>query len=363
MSDLRAFKKDEIVLLLGAGASVEAGIPDSREMIRRIEGLVRRRKSVWTEFREIYNFLKSSIYFIEGLAGRFDANLPFDVERLVDTLQELESRENHGLSPFVDAWSRRLTALEGANVDLIARFRRTIIRELRRKWVELSEVERASYFQQLLRFQREFQYPLRVFSLNYDLCVEKACGSDNVQRGFEDRYWDWRSFEETTNDVAPLLLYKLHGSLDWLTEEDGRVKYLDSPSAIEDDDVAIVFGGSYKRQYVDPFLFLAYEFRRWTLGAAKVIICIGYSFGDEHINDIVRQSLTQDPKRKVVAVFEPMCNGDVRRKEVSEALGVEERRIEVVTTGSKRYMESELTIASLSKILPPDEGDDIPALA
>ena len=356
-----AFKKDEILVLLGAGASVEARIPDSREMISRIEGLVRR-EGPWREYGDVYNLVKSSIYFAEGLKGCFGPSVPFNVERLVDTLQQLEIRERHPLSPFVAAWDRRLVSVDGIGADLIGKFRRRIIEELRGKWVALSEVERASYFGELLRFQREFQYPLRVFTLNYDLCVEEVCGRANVQRGFEGRSWDWRAFEETEEDeVPPLLLYKLHGSLDWQSSA-GRVGYVDAPSAIRDDEVAIVFGTSYKRQYVDPFLFLAYEFRRWTLDAAKIIVCIGYSFGDDHINDILAQSLRQDDQRRLVAVFGPAADVEEQQEMVSKAIDVEKRRVKVVPKGAKDYMESDLTIAELSRLLPSDEGDDIPQL-
>lgn len=358
--DVARFKKDEIVLLLGAGASVEANIPDSRKMIARIEELVERDSS-WSGFVDLYRIIKSAFYFAEGQRGNFEANVSFNVERLVDILQELEMREEHALAPFVGAWHRGLTLSAGEGSKRIIDFRLKIINELRRKWVELSEVESAEYFKGLLRFQEQFQYPLRVFSLNYDLCVEKACGYDQVERGFEGRNWDWRSFEETSDTPPPLMLYKLHGSLDWKTEEDGTVRYVDAPSTIESDDVAIIFGTAYKRQYVDPFLFLAYEFRRWTLDAAKVIVCIGYSFGDGHINDILRQSLKQNTARRVVAVFEPMENAEVKDRQlsVSKALGVESERIRVLAMGARGYLESALTIESLANVIPADDGDDI----
>ena len=361
--DVGRFKKDEIILLLGAGASVEANIPDSRKMIARIEDLVRC-DPTWSNFVDLYRIVKSAFYFTEGQRGNFGADVSFNVERLVDILQELEMREEHALAPFVGAWHRGLALIAGEGSERITEFRHMIIDELRSKWVELSEVESAAYFEGLLRFQEQFQYSLRVFSLNYDLCVEKACGNDKVERGFEGRSWDWRSFEETSETPPPLMLYKLHGSLDWRRETDGMVRYVDAPSTIGDDDIAIIFGTAYKRQYVDPFLYLAYEFRRWTLDAAKVIVCIGYSFGDEHVNDILRQSLTQNTARRIVAVFEPMKDAEVedRQINVSKALGVEKERIRVLPTGAKRYLESELTIESLADVVPADDGDDIRTL-
>lgn len=103
--------------------------------------------------------------------------------------------------------------------------------------------------------------------------------------------WDWRLFDEGPNEEIRIFLYKLHGSLDWSFAEDGTVSYSDSPSKIADERVALIFGTSYKLQYVDPFLFLAYQLRRWTLDAARLVVAIGYGFMDEHITEYsVRRS-------------------------------------------------------------------------
>lgn len=358
------FKRDEVIVLLGAGASVDADIPDSARMIDRIEKLVSvDGSSDWMNYRRLYNFIKSSILYADGLEGSFGKDVSFNVERLVDVLEELEGREKHPLSPFVAAWNSRLINVAGQESEKILDFRHKIISELRRKWVALSRNEQASYFDGLARFQKEFQHPLRVFSLNYDLCVEVACGYENVQRGFADRSWDWRSFEETTDDPMPIFLYKLHGSLDWQMHDDGRVTYVDSASTIEDDAVAIIFGTSYKLQYIDPFLFLAYEFRRWTLDAAKIIICIGYGFNDEHINGILRQSLKQDERRKLVAIVGPIDDdGEIRRVEenISILLHVENDRIKIICKRAKDYLKNELNIESLREILPVENNNEVP---
>ena len=47
------FGPDEIIVLLGAGASVDADIPDSRRMIDRIEKLVLE-SSDWTLYKDLY---------------------------------------------------------------------------------------------------------------------------------------------------------------------------------------------------------------------------------------------------------------------------------------------------------------------
>ncbi len=298
-----AFKNNEIILLLGAGASVEANMPDSNAMVQEIEAAVSQENTDWTCYRDLYRFLRSSIFFADGLTGSFGDDVPYNIERLVNVLDELHQKERHTLYPFVGAWNPMLLDLAGSDFKYVREFQDAIITQLRNHWVALPEREKASYYAGLLRFQGEYGYPLRVFSLNYDLCVEETCGHDKVQRGFSNRIWDWRLFDETSDDQLQLLLYKLHGSMDWYFTKDGRVTYSDSPSSIQNEEIALIFGTSYKLQYVDPFLFLAYELRRWTLDVARIIICIGYGFNDNHINGILQQSLRLQRDRKLLAVI------------------------------------------------------------
>ena len=274
------FGPDEIVVLLGAGASVDADLPDSRRMIDRIEKLVLESPD-WTSYKDLYYYIRSSIFFADGLRGDFGDDVPFNIERLANVLDELPQQDRHALYPFVGAWHPRLREVVGTDFESVHGFRRSIVEILRDDWVALGETEKADYYKGLLRFQQEYEYPLRIFTLNYDLCVEKTCGEENVQRGFSGRTWDWRMFGDSSEDTPPLLLYKLHGSTDWKRFSDGRVQYLDTPSSIGHDEVALIFGTSYKLQYTDPFLFLVYELRRWTLDSARVIVCIGYGFTDE----------------------------------------------------------------------------------
>ena len=351
-----AFKRDEIILLLGAGASVEAGIPDSGKMIDEIQDLVSNDPE-WSRYRELYRYLRSSIFFADGLEGIFDDKVPFNIERLVNVLDELQKKERHALYPFVGAWNPKLQEVAGANFENVRDFRDAIIRILRDKWVALREKERAAYYKGLLRFQEKYHHPLRVFSLNYDLCIEQSCENASVQRGFSERTWDWRMFDETSEDSRPLLLYKLHGSLDWYFK-DGQVQYSDSPSTIGFDDIALIFGTSYKLQYIDPFLFLMYELRRWTLDAARAIVCIGYGFNDEHINGILRQSLAQNCERKLLAVT-GQGKACAARQRVADQLGVPQTQVVVRACGAREFLDTGLTIAALSELFP-SESDLIP---
>src|SRR6185436_4997295 len=134
--------------------------------------------------------------------------------------------------------------------------------------------------------QKDYEHPLRIFSLNYDLCVEKACQAlmgSYPERGFYDRRysdenlarsWNWQLLDESVvdNESKTVLLYKLHGSVDWKRHEGGKLTFEDSINNIDSKNSAIIFGTSYKLQYYDPFLYLFQEFRKWSLQAKLLVV-------------------------------------------------------------------------------------------
>ena len=160
-----SFKRNEVILLLGAGASVEADIPDSNHMVQEIDTLVSGDDHNWSQFRALYRYIRSSIFFADGLEGVFGEDVPFNIERLVNVLDELWKKERHTLYPFVGAWNPKLIDVAGSEFESVRNFRSAIIEVLRNRWIVLPERERASYYSGLLRFQKEFEHPLRVFFL------------------------------------------------------------------------------------------------------------------------------------------------------------------------------------------------------
>src|SRR5437879_11214730 len=163
-------RSNDIILLLGAGASVDAGIPASQTMIDKIEGHLG--KNDWHEFRELYFLVKSSILYASGLRGEFDARDFYNIETLVQTLYELERREEHPLYPFISDWKSHLVMLAGRDFKQIEVFRKKILDQLK-SWVQPENESEADYYLGLKLLQRHLNFPMKVFSLNYDLCVER----------------------------------------------------------------------------------------------------------------------------------------------------------------------------------------------
>lgn len=347
------FRRDEIVVLLGAGASVEAGIPASLEMVRKVEELV---SGEWDIHAGLYNYVKSAINYSDGIKGQFSTS-NCNIERLVNTLDELTKGEQHALYPFVGSWNPKLSEFSAAGFEQVRQFRNAILEKLRNEWVHLRNRNDSKYYRGLLDLQKEYQHPLRVFSLNYDLCLETVCrgSSGMLQRGFdEDRRWNWRLFDETEQEPN-IYLYKLHGSIDW-GYEDGILNDYDQASMIAIDSLAIIFGTSYKLQYLDPFLFFAYEFRKWLLDSARVVVAIGYGFGDEHINGIIGQALRDNSERRLLSVA-PDSETSEQSILIAKVLGASKDQIVCVKSGAQEYLTKGLTIDALTRYFPEVESN------
>jgi len=361
-----SFKKDEVIVILGAGASVDAGIPHSAAMVRQIE---RALEAEWRDFRDLYNYVRSAIFYADGIRGTFDGQVAYNIERLVVALDELLRREEHPIYPFIGAWNPRLTQVAGTDFKLVSDFKKKILEKLRHEWIEIANYDNAHYFYGLIKFQKELNYPLRIFTLNYDLCVEKAYLNEHKEfpeRGFDkDRMWSHELLEDATPSEKNVYLYKLHGSIDWTRDSaTNKLTFSDSTSTIRAEEGEMIFGTTYKLQYVDPFLFLVYQLRRLSL-EAKLLLVIGYGFGDEHINGILAQALRGSPDKRLVTVT--IAGGDTSEQQilakdqfkeyVAKQLNLEksDSRLVFEWFAAKKFLTDYLTLSQMGKHFPEEE--------
>ena len=154
---------------------------------------------------------------------------------------------------------------------------------------------------------------VNVFTLNYDTLVEQASDAEGVVLldgfvGTQRRIFRPESYEqdlyfpaETTEGRVHrfdrvLHLYKLHGSITWTANEPS----IDDPYGVQ----AGVFDPDGKQPlliYPTPAKYgetlgLPYSelFRRFAAALVRpqsVLFVIGYGFGDEHVNAVIRQAL------------------------------------------------------------------------
>ena len=165
-----------------------------------------------------------------------------------------------------------------------------------------------------------------IFTLNYDLAFEDAFEELGVHyingfNGFNKRYFRPEVFdfdmyypgnltEGKVSRVEKVIKYfKLHGSLTWVREDISAnniyglrelpIEYIRQKYNNEDimksgiGDV-VIYPTSYKKGYTldFPYSELFRQFASAITQPQSVLFCIGYSFYDEHINDIIYQALS-----------------------------------------------------------------------
>lgn len=350
---------DDLVVLLGAGASVEAGIPASYKMIEELEGLLEKEKD-WREYRALYHQVKSGIYFAAGIQGKFDGRVTYNIETLVNTLHELERNEDHPIYPFIGSWNSRLLALAGHKFERVSELKEKIERQLQ-VWVQPG-VLNADYYDGLRTIQGQIEHPLRVFSLNYDVCVEDLARGNaefTIEGGFGPNgreKWAWKRFGEESAS-AKLYLYKLHGSINWKRDENGeltQVRYAGNNVS----KLQVIFGRQFKLEAADPYLLYVSEFRRLTL-QARLVLVIGYSFGDEHINKMLHQAFRLHPEKRMLVV--DYCRDGAAESErlgaITEAAGVDRARVTLLPEGAKSFLSDPDVTERVRAALPVAAGD------
>lgn len=176
------------------------------------------------------------------------------------------------------------------------------------------------FFRKLVYRQRSLGRPW-IFTTNYDLFIEQALDSLGIVycNGFSgglDRRFTPASFRYALAeqlDVSArkwtaidqfVYLGKLHGSINWYSDSGlglRNIFEIQQPS-VADDGEAMIYPTPMKHHatLASPYSDLFREFQSQIVKEQTVLITLGYSFSDEHINAIVYQALTIPTFRLIV---------------------------------------------------------------
>ena len=367
---------ENVGLLLGAGASVAAG---GLTMI-----------ALWTRF--VTECGVDAAWMVEhGFITADATNLPRPVtpnfERLIDSLE---------IALF--DWSRQMVMFGENLIDYApgeheladnlsdlkkvkaALFRTVVSAALLQHdwWRSPSGVEsdddglasQRTILQKLVSARQPGQSSPWVFTTNYDLAIEWAAESIDLQisngfLGTHTRRFSPQSFDlgfrntqargEARFGVYNIYLAKLHGSLTWKQEND-QVFEVSAPIAHQrieafmaerdGSDLGLMVMPRAAK-YMDTIGYVLGElFRRFAEFMSKPQCCLilcGYSFGDEHINRLIRSALLNPTLQFVI--YSSGFNGDPTDQSLHPALrkllSLKNPRITVVGGGSAHaYIDS-----------------------
>jgi len=172
------------------------------------------------------------------------------------------------------------------------------------------------FINKIISRKETFNRP-RVFTPNYDLAFENACEKIGVSynngfRGVHMRKFDPDTFHNETyikqetaergKRIATYLnIYKLHGSISWQYTENlddlYNLKEIQISDTFKKEDFEIgslmIYPIHTKKSYsLDlPYSEIFRNFSKCLTENQNTLVTIGYSFLDEHINDMIRTGL------------------------------------------------------------------------
>lgn len=184
----------------------------------------------------------------------------------------------------------------------------------------------------------DYHWPLEVFTVNYDLLVETAFERmrvpyfDGFVGNLEGRFHT-DLVEATPEDSERWLLssfvrlWKLHGSVNWSWDTETGTEIVRLGLPVSSAAAAIYpSDAKYDESRRMPFLVLQDRFRRALSQPETLTLVVGYSFGDEHLNEMLFDAAARRPRSEII-IF---CHSVI--PQVVQARGTLTPNLQVVTT-------------------------------
>lgn len=148
--------------------------------------------------------------------------------------------------------------------------------------------------------------PVHLFTTNYDLLMEQALEESSAPYfdgfiGARKAFFDLGAVED--EGLLPprwTRLWKIHGSLNWRLENGTEVVRSDEKT---DKQSYLIYPShlKYDQSRKMPYLAMLDRLKAFLLAPSSLLFTCGYSFADEHINDVICRSLEANPTAHVFA--------------------------------------------------------------
>jgi len=151
--------------------------------------------------------------------------------------------------------------------------------------------------------------PIEIFTLNYDVLLEHALESERIPV-FDGFVGSYRPFFHPDSlrrlESAPganwTRLWKMHGSVTWQrVDQDGRTRVVRGEP---DPTGEMIFPSfeKYDESRQQPYSAFVDRLSRFLDQDDALLIVVGFSFGDEHINNHIFEALENKPRTHVYAL-------------------------------------------------------------
>jgi hypothetical protein len=178
-------------------------------------------------------------------------------------------------------------------------------------------------FYQRITYRNKDLNRTNIFTTNNDLFNERVMDNLNINynNGFGgglERFFNPARFGYTYSKKIEasiekyealdnmIYLYKLHGSINWIEKEGNSLFNIQeinvNPKAPPPTESVLIYPNPLKqsKSLTSPYSDLIREFQKKLLLQNSALFIIGYSFSDEHLNNIIYQALSANSSMSVV---------------------------------------------------------------
>ena len=362
---------NHVCLLLGAGASFHLGAPRIRGVdVPEAQAMcIRAGVELGAEGSALLQYLMPKPVDLEDLMGRLGAVLAYASASGLDEIDvggyqtkrivvsELLESLNASLAKSCDLPNAAGTLVSPFDTD---------------PWLSHREL-----FRRILAARRPNSPRVRVFTTNYDTAIECALDHSNIHYfdgfvGGLSRSFDLSSYQNDlyrllssgqarfrqVHDV--LLLYKLHGSINWRVTEVAAgpltgATIVQSSTPPGPGNLAVIYPTVTKEMDIlgHPYADLLREFGTALAEPECVLIVVGFGFGDRHINRLIHQALLFNSTLQLLVVDPSGVFAEDDMDHEAERLDTEIGRLSSITDPRISVLTGpEATFAAFSELLP-----------
>lgn len=295
------FNMKNVCFLFGSGTSCPA-IPNMKVLLKKVEEAV-----IGTGTEKLYNRIKKK------------AN-----DNLEEILGVLYSGKFYAEGVFDEGSKRSLKCTK-----LIRIIENVIFKEINIDFSTVTQREVLDTYQrfyQKVALRNKDLSRISVFTTNNDLYNETALDSMNIHfvNGFGGglhKYFNPALFNYTYSKRMNLnvdkyepvenmvYLYKIHGSVNWIYNESSHNSFFNIMEVNKlnenDSESGVIIYPTPTKQNKSlgaPYVDLFREFQHKLLEHNTVLFVIGYSFSDQHVNDIIYRALATNTTINVVVI-------------------------------------------------------------
>lgn len=273
-----AARSRHVCLFLGAGVGKACGLPDVKDLEQTVLGALDEENKMLLGRQLQNNNLEGALSRIRRIGALVTSD---------DTVDNLTAEK-------ADLLDKKIC--------------QEIVRALNINTVETSPLIRLAAW----AARSNYILPLELFTVNYDLLLESELEQMRVP------YFDGfvgtlnarfhtelvEALPGSDNEAIPsffIRLWKLHGSLNWAWDENGQV--VRKGQAVPDELPAAIYpsDAKYSESRRVPFLVLHDRFRRALHQPETLLIISGYSFSDEHLNELIFNAATHRERSEFIA--------------------------------------------------------------